>query len=245
MRIVGGHDYYDGAAPYDADNTRVFVRELKGKAREVKLPVWGSHDSLRIEGNQELFIQPTTVIFCGRIYRGWRLSDTWGTDFYYSLNKNSLTYVWSLEALVHWLNERGAKISPESRVRKKGLHLLNIVDYFKVESVSPVIMDQLISERVLIAVNQPPDRASWRGGGWFDTGKWKVNTDELGKMKFPLHAYQAYQELEMFLGTILVNDRDSMAKLSDAERAVKHGFDEYSFRDKMHRAKPRGRRKSG
>lgn len=43
-------------------------------------------------------------------------------------------------------------------------------------------------------------------------------------------SFSTYQEIEMFIGNVLVNDNDKMIKLSDKDRLHKAGFDKYSFR---------------
>ena len=45
-----------------------------------------------------------------------------------------------------------------------------------------------------------------------------------------LDAYQAFQELDMFLSGVAVNDADAMARISDEDLARAKGFDCYSFK---------------
>jgi hypothetical protein len=42
--------------------------------------------------------------------------------------------------------------------------------------------------------------------------------------------YTAYQELSMFLGSLFVNDDDNMVTISDENKAISKGFDEWSFK---------------
>lgn len=45
-----------------------------------------------------------------------------------------------------------------------------------------------------------------------------------------INPYQAFQELEMFIGTDLAEQKDPEVHISDELRAESHGFDKYSFR---------------
>lgn len=54
----------------------------------------------------------------------------------------------------------------------------------------------------------------------------------LSEMNFQkyMDSYTTYQEIDMFIGNVLVNDNDKMIKLKDEDRLYKAGFDKYSFR---------------
>jgi hypothetical protein len=71
--------------------------------------------------------------------------------------------------------------------------------------------------------------------------EWDVNADTLGSVQFAkvFDPFQAYQEIEMYVGGVLSGRENSMATVSDEVRAQKHGMDKTSFRKMGHQSKPR------
>lgn len=79
--------------------------------------------------------------------------------------------------------------------------------------------------------------------------KFRVNTYKLnillGELNFQqtLDPYSAYQEIEMFLGTILVDNQDKNDIMSDELKRDSKGMDEYSFKQVGPKARKRKEKK--
>ena len=228
MRIIGGHDYYDGVIPFDSDRERVFVRDRK----EIELvPVDNSR--LQIKSTMRPVIQSLEkleVIFCGKRYRGIRIMEQ--TRNYQPLID---VFAWTKErALQHVeFDERPAWRGPLEEQIYEG----DVDRYFIPTPVDEKTFALLRKHKILIAIANHSRYSN------LDNDIWRVNSDELRRLHFGsiMPAWEAYQELEMFLGTILVNDNDKMVTVSEQSKLAKHGFDKWSFKNPVHRNKPRGK----
>jgi len=225
MRIIGGHDYYDGVIPFDSDRERVFVRDHK----TIELvPVDNSRLQIKSTARPVLRgIEKLEVIFCGKRYRGIRIKET--TRQYQPLID---VFAWTAERALQHLefDDRPAWRTPDG----EQIYSQDVGRYFAPTPVDEKTFALLRQQKILIAIAQHE--------GFSNKSTWRVNSAELKYLHFGsiMPAWEAYQELEMFLGTILVNDDDQMVKVSEQSKLVKHGFDKWSFKNPIHRNKPRG-----
>lgn len=215
MRIIGGYDYYDTVGNFSKDASDItFVRQ-KAFTRETK----DTHEWITLpkkvpfkNNYLEWHVSTVEVIFCGTYYFGV----TYRTD-------RGIKYYWKYSDLIDdkidffdydWNNS--------SKELKKRL---------EEEFVPRKFFDQdaLIRNNVVIAVR------------FREENQWSKNPTGLKEIGFAsvVPPWEAYQEIEMFLGTILVNDQSKMVSVSDKSKALKYGFDKYSFRNINHPAKPR------
>jgi hypothetical protein len=87
----------------------------------------------------------------------------------------------------------------------------------------PGAYDWLVLNRIAVAVLDA-SRAGW---GWL------VNADVLKTVEFQkkVTAWEAMQELSMFVGGVLPKEGAPMVEITDQTvKIAKHGFDKYSFR---------------
>lgn len=237
MRIIGGHDYYDGVVPFDTDRSHVFLRD--GRELDLPQPIVPTLYVDQFTGKQwQHDLDVIEVIFCGKRYRGMRLSR-------YLRNGGEAPeafHFWSSAKLRAFMTETGMSFQKRPKYRwhcenDRNVYDDNLEDFFFADEVEPDLFKRLVAERVLIAV-APIKRPYGR-----DNAPWKVNCDGLRELHFSavVEPWAAYQELDMFLGTILVGDEDRMVKVSDETKLRKYGFDGWSFKNAVHAGKPRGR----
>lgn len=235
MRIIGGHDYYDTALSFGHDSHIVFVRESNRCVtdREVDCPLGSvkltltdgrraqSHLVLGVRGDgfqvrrQRYVVRRITVIFCGKIHHGVSIS----RQNELRLGELRVTHYWQVERFTEWLTEAlGLTIGRRS----------DAVDrLFGTEMVSSALLDWLITNKVIVAVRVAPENFVAA-----NHPTWEINADRLGEVEFyrKLHAFEAFQEIEMWIGGVLPGESTDMTEVDDATRIAKHGFDKMSFR---------------
>lgn len=226
MRIIGGHDYYDGAVPFDTDRTRVFVRNSE-ESDFMPFEKWQLHTAAYIDDSWSYTVVPIELLFCGRRYRGIRLE---------RINNRS----YEVENVYHWEPKKlleKVKFAKRPRWRRsevdQNIYESDLERYFTSTALTDLELIKVLEHHVLIAFTEV--------GRYGGPRKWIINGDNLKNIHFAsvFSPWQAYQELDMFLGTILVGDDDRMVKVSDATKIGKYGFDQFSFRNQVHPGKPR------
>jgi len=246
MRIIAGHDFYDGVAPYDTDTNRVFVRnsvkdpilfpkmKLYNDIRFTKLgeEPWRASNSL---GKTEVHVRH--LIFCGYLYNYIEVLIPPKYLYPETYTAPQQLFFWSEVGFRAYLETLRMDLTSSTkhwywRDMSQAVTQENITDFFTRKLVSPVVWDFLLQNNICIARLEKTRNDEIVG---------YVNTDDLKEIGFPkiMSAYQTFQELDMFLGTILVKDENKMVSISDRSRSLKAGFDAYSFRNKKHPSKPR------
>lgn len=232
MLIVGGYDYYDSIGQYDDDKTRVFKRNEKKTLPYDALPSIGTFTP--VVGEDDIFNQWKTrhlnyrhielIIFCGVQYRGIQISSPQGL-----IHWTAKSFIKEAEALYK------IEIDPDfvGNRWRSGCSLNNFFTPYKIKDQSKLIENNVLIARVINSYLEY--KKSW---------KWELNPVGLKNLNFAqiVPPAIAYQELEMYLGTILVNDQDHMVKVSDKTKLLKYGFDKTSFKNMVHPSKPRGRK---
>ncbi len=248
MRIIGGKDFYDGAVPFDTDSTRCFAREKPSNLIEIPLASNPLHVGFikTIEENRyphtwreniwningiSTGIFEVFVYFAGKKYKGVEIRQ--------SNIRNGLTipstFLWSKSAAEKWCSAHEMELKPYSTYQYEWTQK-HIDDYWDAKEPKAEIQEFLMDNKILVAFSLYSP--FWR---WNEKAKWQVNTDQLKTINFGsrLDSWTAYQELDMYIGSILVNDQDHMVKISDKSMIAKHGYDKWSFRNQKHRGKPR------
>lgn len=240
MRIIGGHDYYDTALSFGHDTHIAFVRESNRcmTDREVACPIGiialgltdgrRAHHHLRLSTvshdyqlrRKHYAVARITVIFCGKIHRG--LSVT--TQSESRLGELIVVYFWHAEQFHEWLAELGLRVERGGRLSDSDA----VERLFATEPVSAALLDWLITNKVVVAIRMsPPAHVNP-----LDHPTWEINSDRLGDLQFyrKLHAFEAFQEIDMWVGGVLPGESNDTVQIDDKTRIAKHGFDKASFR---------------
>lgn len=239
MRIIGGKDYYDHAVYYNTDTTRIFKRQRfdvnNTKEDKVLSDIgWLEFaDKEHINEKRETFVLRTQyVIIAGKVFCGVRIS--------YRKNFSTpeiVEYFWNKGKLLHYFNTNGIVLRKTSW--KDEYVALDNLDYlFTPYNLKGDNLDYMIKNEIIIAISYSEFYWNRRT----HIRNWMVNSEGLDKIGFPsvMKPTTAYQEIDMFIGSILVNDADHMVKVSDKTKIAKYGFDDFSFKNKIHQSKPRG-----
>lgn len=259
MRIIGGHDYYDGGLAFGRDEAVVFVREkdrgllLEDVAKHGLNPsifrmtlrdmdsdaVLGGtgigffgHDRSGVTRRGETYIfYAEAVVLCGKIYGGIRV------DYPGQSGAESIHF-WDKEALTEWFARRGMRVDDTNENAWFPFHdsRTPLERYFVQTPVSRETLEWLISEKITVMSWEQGSRlvrnigGSEVGGGRF----WRVNGFNLHELQFykALGVTEAFQEISMWVSGVLTGqDRPMVKILDDKIIAHKAGHDyKTSFR---------------
>ena len=265
MRIISKFkDYYDTALALGHDEHVTFVRETQeyvgNKVPEEFLFMLGQgYDSttfqdIKSKTVENVILTPHTIAFCGKLYRGIILTNTYRGGIYREPTHNFFYDLESLEEALSRKTKEGLKLRDKEpvvhigkpsgirtkadRYRKAREHVSlkyrkAVEEYFR-GGVIDTHRDFFIEKKVAIAVsnqsvNSP--RYCW-GSEMYIREYGLIINPELSDWQFykVLDAYQAFQELEMFLGGVLAGEDNPMAGISDRDLAKAKGYDCMSFR---------------
>jgi hypothetical protein len=243
MRFFGGHDYYDGVASYGGyDDKLVFVRDSRDAIYPLNNPI-KPITSLRfnaIEGKKkkifrpgrkygfvgfaditEFEFTPLNVIFCGKIYTGIKATKYSG---YTELHKD--LFFWNFDEFAMFVGKKGI-ILDNTEIRNKFDRIQTDIR-FDVKDITGDGFDYLMDNNIVTGVMN-----EFIIHGKDINTDWTLNGSNLGDYQFykVFDAYQAYQEIEMWMGGVLSNSGNPMVEIADIDRVHKHGFDlTYGFR---------------
>lgn len=214
--------------------------------RKIKQAGW------RQEGSD---LSTIKVIFCGQLYRGLYREvsefnkDTGNLQKTYQCFWDSASLLEELKRQECQLHEDEEYWSFRSGANSKRVTLDTIDSFFESQSLPKSIMDTLIAENIVHSIQVGTvsglKKSASTGQQYAETyAAWYDNTDGLKAIGFAkvIDPWQAYQQIDMWLGSQLAKDEDNMVKLSDKELIAKHGFDKVSFRNTHHVGKPRGQK---
>lgn len=237
MRIISKFkDYYDGIQGLGFDDKLVFVRhtdniivkekEIEEYLNKISYKGFSSYKSDEYRAKQMFSIpyweiKSNLLIFCGKIYTYYVAS------FIHNDNK---IYAWSINDLIKYFKLNIEYSKSTTHWQPLFWNKNNFTnEYSRLETsfkanINTDISDFCIKYNCPIILCEEAEKYSHKI-------KLILNPN-LKNMNFQrvFNPYQAYQELEMFLGNVLVNDNDKMIKLSDEDRLYKAGFDKWSFR---------------
>lgn len=250
MRIISKFkDFYDGAQGYGYDPKLVYVRDpqVLWDGRDTRHKVAHKNWNPRPKYLDPLYRQSTykansygrshmpefgatisngVIAFCGRLYPFYKLAcGTYAYNFnqvYKTIAENDYyihSTVYNKKNLLNSLEtgktlSRYIKWGAESLTKESwdkwysGLDT-GIGDELHVEAKSPIISLINNSYDGLITAND------------------RLNQYEFAKVVDP---FTAYQELSMYVGNNLVEQKDPNPYISDELKAESHGFDKWSFR---------------
>ena len=231
MRIIGGHDIYDGPAADwhddlvwnrgdgrpDKAQEKVLRTIAPTNARESYV-LAGSRPRLirsdRIQAGRDMYSIYYPVLFlCGKIHRGIRLNSVQEELFF-----------WRKEAFEAWLEEKNLE---------KRRTFAGETNYpFETSELTPNQERPFLDARIVLA---------WATHRSHDSMHWQVNTEglrhlEIGKLMPPA---EIAQEIIRYVGSRMVEPDPAKITVSEDIRLAKHGMDKTSFR------KPAGTKKRG
>lgn len=245
MRIIGGHDFYDGAQALGQDLERVFIRRPFDKAEGLKVdecglvPVKASRLLLvpdgaryryasddRVDNRKGRFdFRPLVVWFAGVRHAGVMVSGR---------HKGEESYTnwcaWSAAELRDFLSSVESGLA-EAFWSGDDISASTVDAWFS-DAGTAAEREWLVSEGVSIAISDGMG-AEHGHRAWHDTRRWKIDTDGLKDLGFArvLPPWEAFQRLEMWVGGILARPGRATVEIeSDLVRRDKHGFDGMSFK---------------
>jgi len=242
MRLVGGKDFYDSALRHGHDDHLVFVREnnrlvddsvlgvpplvrmaIDGPRLRTVLTLDGSFDHIRNRVKDQTYkIGRLSVVFCGKLHYGLIVEiDTYDAATGY---RSVPLYFWQADQFVAWLDGNQITIAHASSMERTDQHALEKL--FAVEEPSLDQFNWLVTNIVTTAIRRPTMRYERSHGAW------EINPPRLKDVEFyrKINPYQAFQEIEMWVGGVLPGVSPDTAAVDDATRLVKHGFDKTSFK---------------
>jgi hypothetical protein len=237
MKLIGSKDYYDGITGFDSDARLTFVRNnfLKAIPSEFKYTSksHGRHLNVIKSSVDSILIREIKVIFCGKLYQGaYYTSEYLDTDKGKFISKY-ITF-WNKKSLLSELEDKGMRLTSRdwsTPYFRGDVTLENIDEYFTPADLPKSDLEHVISQNIVSVIGIETKYS-------YD---WYENTDGLKQIGFAsvVDPWQAYQQIEMWIGSQLAKEEDKMVKLSDNELINKHGFDKVSFRNTHHAGKPR------
>lgn len=221
MRIISKFkDYYDTAAAYGVDETLTYVRittKLEGESP--------SQQGLfrDIKNNRRYYYECGKVGFCGKIYPFLTVGG--------ELSNDPPKTVWSFEEL----DEYASSIEPDWKESNPnyGKRFKNMSWYAAYNHFLGGVKEKM----------EPFHKYNTPIFLKMDFN-YLVIDPNLSKLEFyrVVDAYQAHQQISMFLGGLLNRPENEMVEISNENKVRKHGFDEHSFRA-MKGEGPRRKRK--
>jgi hypothetical protein len=232
MKIIGPHrDYYDSALRYGQSVELYFVRNAEifnsregGQAACVQRQfLFEGMPSARDSGNTKsgrLLLSPFRVAFCGKLYAGVAAQYWEKSDFMHSTMETTPEFFYDADALVRFICGHGFRGhgAPSSRSgRQFGLAAETFLRTPQTEHFNFFAEN---SEAITLA-------QVFSGGAKVVTRNALLKTVAFYKV---MDAWQAFQELEMFLGGIAAPENKMPVVIADKDRIAQRGFDRFSFR---------------
>lgn len=228
MRIISkDRDYYDSAQSFGSRADLCFVRKSETVAVRHS-GASGCDDRLALfEGmpdpcntstkGGQVHLMPFRIVFCGKTYHGVEVL-VWSNAVSREL-LNEFHYEGA--ALARLLEKLGLREDVQSRSLVSGKVFGERHEEFLNEpsNASP---DAFIISREAIVLA----RVSEHGHRTVMLNP-ILKTLQFAKV---LHAWQVYQELEMFFGSIAAPENSLAIEIPDKYRIASHGYDKYSFR---------------
>lgn len=255
MKIILGHDYYDGAQSLGTDESVKFIRSAeimdRNEFSQIALNKAIQQTPLKelIENNSlysfECGIQIKTAKYwqrnslwtelilvgvAGKVYLGFAISseekDIAQLAQGYTHIPNP-TYCWSEQQLNEFGERHKIQIAP-----MRTANTLQISDFYKYNGTEfAPVRDCMIEHKISVFT------LGATCSGYQPQEKWQsiycvINGDNLKYAQFHkcLDTYSIYQELAMWNGGILAAPETPMVTISEKIKVKQHGFDKWSFR---------------
>lgn len=218
MRIISGFvDYYDGVGNIFRDDCPIFVRQSRLMTNEedsaiakVVMEICDrslyrtTRNSFKKHFSDSIYNRFSLVFFCGKIYPLITVSIT-------SLT-NAETKLYTFDAYENYIKSCNKKLNR--------LSFSLAQDFFKA-------FDKKECIDLFLQFKSPCFRFSFE---YPMSSEFCPNLNKLEFFKL-FGAYQAYQELDMFVGGVMTQAVTPTVTITDKDRIVQHGFNEQSFRN--------------
>ena len=242
MKIYSKHkDYYDSALSHGAQDGLVFERKMEN----IELPIELKKTTTALEllgkslyttmkslsatytVDRKFKMYPIMVVFCGKIYPGVKVHHD-SVDYMQPVKPEPGCF-FDMKSLGAFLSKNNFEISDIKEERKYRWSTLftektnkKIVDFFEY-SGSAQFENELLTNKIVTAVLNSYLNSE---GNHFTINLPLKEVDFYRKFD----AWQAYQELSMYIGGVLAPESKPMIKTDDKYKVIGHGFDEMSFR---------------
>lgn len=232
MKIIGkGKDYYDSALRHGRSTGLCFFRtsstffessrdDADFTEHAFMFDGVPSNNSVRRAKYGKLLLSPFRVAFCGKLYNGIK-AQFWGPELLCEWDGPSkVEYLYEPEGLACLIAETGlAQVDKPQKWETDAVPGLLAF----LESPAPVRHGFFVGkgEAIVLAEN----------GQGYHARQVTVNPT-LAEVAFfkVMDPWQAFQELEMFLGGIAAPENGPPVVIADKDRVMQHGFDKMSFR---------------
>ena len=225
MRIISRvQDYYDRAMAHGADQSRVFVREqVEYEDQSRTLPVPEHFKQLlqltkHGDTRNGVTLAPFLVAFAGKLYPGVNCSRPASSDLTYQSEGPVSECFYELDQLLGFCKKHDVSLDKKWFFDQQ-TEAQRYAQFFELRGSTRC--EQLFSEHgIAIAA------ATHRGGGRVMVNP-ALKTFEFFRV---FDAWQAYQELDMYLGALAAPDTKPPVQVADKDRIAQHGFNNQSFR---------------
>lgn len=244
MRVISKFvDYYDKVVAYGHDDTVVYLREqevLYGQAvgREVasQQKIYDDHLKFfsqlylhyrKLSNGREVHFNPITVLFCGKLYGGVRItikewggveesSVVWGEEQFFLKCAQIGLDASEFEDKKPWHPWRCWRRPDTPFGRKLSEHLQLNGD--------PKFLDYAIENKIVcMSFEEPGERSGYCT---------IIKNPRLTDIQFfkAVEHFTAFQEIDMFLSGVMAPENRPMVQIEDKYKIKEHGFDEWSFK---------------
>ena len=231
------HDYYDRAMSYGIDKTLRFIRQLEETDKLLEMPesltemLKGPPDVYDFwNKTHEFSARPFVIIICGKVHLGYHCTNLKDPEY-----KNRATYpiepdifiydVPSLEKVI----EKYDKDTFKTFYKKSEYSYLNRTS-FKHDDLEKKF-EEFKDKKVDISLHLD-EESPILYIGYKNRDFLYIKNPILRKLQFykKINAFQAFQEISMFIGGTVAKTFPPTVELSEKDRIEKQGFDKWSFR---------------
>lgn len=232
MKIIGkGKDYYDSALRFGHDSGLYFMRSLSvffestrddlGFAEHTFLfDGMPSRSSVRNAKFGKLALTPFRVAFCGKLYHGIK-TEFWSPDAMHDWDGPAkVDYLYNSDALALLVDD--TKLGQPEKPQKWDTDAVpGLLAFLDATPPNHHAFFVGTGEAIVLAET----------GQGYHSRQVTINPTLADVAFFKvLDPWQAFQELEMFLGGIAAPENGPPVVIADKDRVTQHGFDKMSFR---------------
>ena len=241
MRIISPHfhDYYDSAISLGHDDRVIYHRDpieiATGKG--INDPAVKAHHWMRpklqlqpqpikIKNHGEISVEEVSIFFCGKLYTGVRVTHA---ESVYSVAKRDTFY--TEESLTKFLGKFGLEL--ESIYRSHRRQTKAYMSRWLPFSDTPHEIGETSSDALTKrAIDGKIVALSFVNHGYYFQQYTIIKNPRLSDFDFyrVKDAYQAFQEIDMFLSGVLAPENRPMVVIDDRYKRDEHGFDKWSFK---------------
>ena len=233
MRIISKfRDFYDSALAYGQDKSVVFVRNNTPVKADDLLKSLVSRWNIGARTNKSIKIEFSRVMvfFCGKLYRGIHCQKSISNPYgFFSPEEDGSKVFYNMEELLEYVTFNGITLEGEKRWSWQEDKILDNIEKFLSQQATTELEEYCITNRyVTLTYSEYTDfnyTTREHDPEWWANGK--LLTFQFYRV---YNAFQAYQELDMFISGTLPQSTQMPIEIEDKYRIPQHGFNKYSFR---------------